>query len=202
MVPLKFPFSLVECVAVKFDMLQVSATIPTCQNRQCGYGQCIEYHNDPKNTSFYRCQTGWTGQYCNISYNCICSSNSLCVGIAANGRSICVCPLGKFGSQYLLDSNMLQVQSNDQCYNQGIPLPADEHTMLEQSSYCLCSEGFYGDQCGISDMKIILSLHNDLILSSPFFASLRFIYFNNDTTSIDDNSWKQICPDDTSIISN
>ena len=38
---------------------------------------------------------------CSIPYNHTCASNSLCIGISANNRSICICRMNKFGSRCL-----------------------------------------------------------------------------------------------------
>ena len=42
-------------------------------------------------------------EYCTIQYSCACSSDSLCIGILANNRSLCICPLNKMGDRCLIE---------------------------------------------------------------------------------------------------
>jgi hypothetical protein len=199
-IPLKFPFLPVERIAVKFNLPQVSDPIRTCDNSYCVHGQCNHYINDPKDIIFCRCNAGWTGRYCNIPHMCTCSSDSLCVGVDANNRSICVCPSNKFGAQCLLDNKMRQVYSYSRCYNGGVCLPADEYTTAYESCYCLCPKGFSENKCEIPDTKIILSFDKDIRLSLPSVISLRFIYLNGSTAPVDDHSWQIVCPNGTTTI--
>ncbi|CAF4631392.1 unnamed protein product, partial [Rotaria sp. Silwood2] len=96
---LKFPFLPVERIAVQLNIPHANNIVQTCTNQQCIHGECIRYLNDPENVSFCQCKLGWTGRYCTIPQICTCSSDSLCVGIAANNRSICVCPINNYWSQ-------------------------------------------------------------------------------------------------------
>jgi hypothetical protein len=163
LIPLKFPFLPVKRIAIKFNISHVTKIVETCTDRQCVHGECIQYLNDPKYTSFCRCKSGWTGNYCNISHICTCSSDSLCVGVAANNRSICVCPVNKFGSQCLLTHNICQYDSNDVCQNRGICIPSCEHDAYRYPYVCICQKGFSGNECKVPDTKMILSFHQDII---------------------------------------
>jgi hypothetical protein len=69
--------------------------------------------------SFCQCDRGWSGQNCTIPYNCTCSSDSLCIGVLANNRSICVCPINKWGSRCLLEDQVCQSNKNETCRNGG-----------------------------------------------------------------------------------
>ena len=108
LIPLKFPFLPVERVAVELDLPHQYQIIQTCSNQQCIHGDCIQYLNNPENPNFCRCHIGWTGKYCNISYMCTCSPDSLCLGITSNNQSICVCPPHKFGPQCFLTKSACQ----------------------------------------------------------------------------------------------
>jgi hypothetical protein len=197
LIPLKFPFLPVERIAIKINIPDVNNIVETCTDRQCVHGKCVQYLNDPKHTSFCRCDTGWTGRYCTIPHMCTCSSDSLCVGVAANNRSICVCPINKFGSQCLLTHNICQSDSNDGCQNGGQCIPSGEY---DTSRYiCICPIGFSGDKCEISDTTMILSFHRDIVFSLPSFIIFHFIHLIDNTLRTHNRSLQIICENETSV---
>jgi hypothetical protein len=173
--------------------------VETCTDRQCVHGECIQYLNDPKHTSFCRYKSGWTGKYCNISHICTCSSDSLCVGVAANNRSICVCPMNKFGSQCLLTHNICQYDSSDVCQNRGICIPSGEHDAYRYPYVCICQRGFSGNECEVPDTKMILSFHQDIILPLQSFMFFHFIHLIDNTLHTHDKSRQIVCENDTSV---
>ncbi|CAF2788390.1 unnamed protein product [Rotaria sp. Silwood2] len=197
LIPLKFPFLPVERIAIQINIPDPNNIITNCAN-QCVHGECIQYLNDPKHISFCRCKLGWTGRYCTIPHICKCSYDSLCVGIAANNRSICVCPLNKFGSQCFLTKTVCQ---NDSCFNGGVCIPSDEHSALDQPYMCICRKGFYGARCDVPDNKIILSFQNNLDFPSQPIIFFHFISFFNRTLHIHNKTSIKICENSTSIIS-
>ncbi|CAF4020602.1 unnamed protein product [Rotaria sp. Silwood1] len=95
-----------------FDFLPV-------YHQQCIHGQYVKYLDNSKDISFCQCNRGWSGKYCTISHICTCSSDSLCIRVSANNRSICICPLHKLGSQCLLDNSICNSDQNTTCYNNG-----------------------------------------------------------------------------------
>ncbi|CAF3386798.1 unnamed protein product [Rotaria sp. Silwood2] len=198
LIPLKFPFLPVERIAVQLNIPHANNTVQTCANHQCVHGECIEYVNDPKNTWFCQCKPGWTGRYCTIAHICTCSSDSLCAGLTASNRSICVCPVNKFGSQCLLSKNVCK---HDSCLNGGLCIPFDEHSVSHQQYMCICVKGFYGARCEVPDNKIILSFHNNLNLPSQSRVFFHFIYVFNGTLYNQNKSPTKICENQSSIIS-
>ncbi|CAF0987272.1 unnamed protein product, partial [Rotaria sordida] len=112
LIPLKYPFLPVHRIAIQLDIPRANDKKENCLDQLCIHGQCIRYSND---NSFCQCYREWTGKYCNISYRCTCSSDSLCIGISSNNRSICICPLHKWGSQCLLHNTICYSNQNATC---------------------------------------------------------------------------------------
>ncbi|CAM4805094.1 unnamed protein product [Rotaria magnacalcarata] len=119
----------------------------------CHNGESMKYVNNKK--LFCRCYRGWSGAHCNISISCDdCSADSMCIGSIQN-RSICVCPLNKFGLRCLLTYSC----PANFCKNEGKCIVIDER-MIEQSYRCICSEQFTGDTCEELKTKIMISFHH------------------------------------------
>ncbi|CAF4495349.1 unnamed protein product, partial [Rotaria sp. Silwood2] len=154
--------------------------IQICSSSQCIHGKCIIYSNNPQNNIFCQCNLGWSGRYCTIPHDCICSSDSICIGLSAHNRSICVCSVHKFGYQCLLVNTICQLNNNSTCLNGGQCIPVDEYMSSNQKFTCICSKGYTGDQCEKVDNKIILSFNKDIILSPSIF--IHFIEVINDVT--------------------
>ncbi|CAF4330935.1 unnamed protein product, partial [Adineta steineri] len=141
------------------------------------HGKCINYANNNdyhEKKSFCQCHQGWSGQYCTIPYNCTCSSQSLCLGISAvNHRSICICPVNKFGPRCLIDTicQPAYEENNNStiCQNNGRCVPTDEYISFKQTFSCICPKGFSGDRCEIEDNQLILSFTKDILLSQSIF---------------------------------
>ncbi|CAF0995427.1 unnamed protein product [Rotaria sp. Silwood1] len=169
-IALQFPFLPVHRVAVQLNIPRTTDDVERCSNQPCVHGQCIKYSDNPKGITFCQCYQGWSGRYCTIPHNCTCSSDSLCIGILANNRSLCVCPMNKWGSRCLLRSTICHSNQNITCYNGGQCMPTDEHVVSNKKFKCICQKGFTGDRCEIADNKIILSFHRDIILSDSFLV--------------------------------
>jgi hypothetical protein len=109
----------------------------------------------------------------------MCSSDSLCAGVSANKRSICVCPLNKFGSRCLLTHTICQTDNKLTCQNGGQCIPNDHDMISYQNFTCICPTGFSGDQCEIADTKLIVSFDKDIILSQSIFIHFIEVFSNN-----------------------
>ncbi|CAF3621690.1 unnamed protein product [Adineta steineri] len=123
-----------------------------CKNT-CYNGQCIKYIN--KEIHFCRYFSGWSGRDCDIPINCkSCSSDSICVG-SINNRSICICPLTKFGPRCLLTSSCAinSCQNNGQCISADLSIPGSDYS-------CICPDQFYGSKCQYLKAKLEISLEN------------------------------------------
>ncbi|UJR38850.1 hypothetical protein I4U23_031515 [Adineta vaga] len=141
-----------------------------CTTRSCGHGKCVTYLNEQRTNDFCQCEAGWFGHDCTIQYNCTCSSDSVCIGISADQRSICLCPVHKFGPRCLLVENVCTVEGRSVCENSGTCIPLDEYLPAEERFACICRTGFSGDRCEIPDRAIMLSFGNDVAVSHSIFV--------------------------------
>ncbi|CAF4583556.1 unnamed protein product [Rotaria sp. Silwood1] len=127
----------------------------------CYNGVCTKYINKEK--FFCKCYSGWSGIQCHLPAYCSdCSSDSICVGSIAN-RSICVCPLNKFGPRCFLK----YLCPNNYCKNNGQCVVLDQR-MTEESFFCFCSEQFYGPQCEHPKGELRIFFHNMVVPSYLF----------------------------------
>jgi len=190
----KFPFLPVERVAFQIHLPKLTDTIRTCLNHECMNGECVHYLNK-QDKYFCRCKPGWAGKYCQISHVCSCSSDSLCVGITANNRSICVCPMNKFGPRCLVTNNICK---KNPCRNGSLCLPENDYLTRGKSQryYCICPRGFWDDGCDWIDQKRIILVNESIQFSSPTYV---FFYFIELDSTRDVNS-RVVCPNQTSII--
>ncbi|CAF1279338.1 unnamed protein product [Adineta steineri] len=156
--------------------------VQTCSSRYCVHGKCIKYSNNQQANSFCQCEPGWSGRLCTISHNCTCSSDSLCIGISANKRSICVCRIHTFGTRCFITNSICQNNDSSTCNNHGKCVPSDEYRTSQRPFTCICSKGFSGDQCEIEENKIILSFNKDIKLSQSLF--IHFIEVRNKDTPL------------------
>ncbi|CAF5101242.1 unnamed protein product, partial [Rotaria sp. Silwood1] len=125
------------------EVITISNTCPL----KCLHGQCRYFLNSDK--YFCQCFDGYSGMLCSIKNSCDCSSDSICIGVVQN-RSICICPLGKFGPRCYLKST---VCISNPCLNSGECIVGDEK-IAETDYYCLCPEGFMGLICEKIQTKI------------------------------------------------
>ncbi|CAF1020031.1 unnamed protein product [Rotaria sp. Silwood1] len=114
--------------------------------------------------AFCQCNREWSGRYCTIEHACMCSSDSICIGVSAYHRSVCVCPINKFGDRYLLIDTICQMDKNLTCQHDGQYIPSDEYMISNQKFERICPKGYIGDRCEIIDNKIILSFGKTVIL--------------------------------------
>ena len=131
----------------------------------CGiHGRCIRYFN--QNSSFYcRCNPGYSGTFCNVTYVRNCSSDSLSLA-----SSICVCPLQKFGSYCYLKQSICHPNP---CQNDGLCIPSDDRITSSRSVTCFCKTGYFGPRCEHFGNRIVLNLDKTILLTSSFL----FVHF-------------------------
>jgi hypothetical protein len=179
LLPVTFPFLPVQRLAFAVDIPQANDKTPNSVKYQCVHGKPMQYSNNPDNSIFCQCDQGWSGRYCTIQYTCNCASDSVCLGISANNRSICVCPIHKFGPRCLLTNTICQNNDNSTCYNRGRCIPNDEYVLSKQNFICICPKGFRGDRCEIAETKLILTFDKNIVLSQSIF--IHFIEVKNKT---------------------
>ncbi|CAF1475696.1 unnamed protein product [Rotaria sp. Silwood1] len=152
--------------------ITVQINIPRTNDRKesCLDQPCIIYSNNPNDNSFCQCYHGWSGRYCTISHTCTYSSDSLCVGISSNNRSICICLLHKMDSQCLLHNTVCYSNQNFTCQNNSEYISMDENIISAKPFICISQKGFSEERCEIVGNKIILSFHKDIILPQTMFV--------------------------------
>ncbi|CAF1399531.1 unnamed protein product [Adineta steineri] len=169
LLPILFPFLPVHRLAF---IVNIPRTINTenqiCAKQSCIHGECVKYANIPEK-SFCRCHERWSGRYCTIQHTCTCSFGSLCIGITANNRSICVCPLNKFGPRCLLTDTICQINNQNICKNGGECTAINRHIIFNKEFVCVCPTGYSGDRCNITDNELNLSFNKDIILPQEIF---------------------------------
>ena len=180
--PIDFSFLPVHRLAYFVNMSEFDHEIVSCTNRQChNHGRCYYYLNQLKQQiSYCHCDRGWSGRDCSIPYECTCSPGSICLGISADNRSICVCSIERFGPRCYINT---ACQTNNvtslPCQHEGQCIPNDDFLMFNQSFTCICKDGFSGQRCEIVDTKLILSFTNDIVLSQSIY--IHFIQLINST---------------------
>ncbi|CAF3988067.1 unnamed protein product [Rotaria sordida] len=181
--PIKFSFLPVQRLAYIAIIPRHNEKLQSCSNSHCIHGKCIAYYNNPQNNTFCQCYPGWSGRYCAIPYTCTCSSDSICIGVSAYNRSICICPINKFGYQCLIAKTICQMNNNLTCQHGGQCIPADEYMSTSNKKFsCICPKGYSGDRCEIVDNKIILTFEDYMVLSQSIF--IHFIAMTSILTGI------------------
>ena len=182
-IPIKFPFLPVYRIAniIKIPQNNRLDMVKCSKDQSCVHGQCMKYaENTANNRMFCHCHPGWTGKDCSIAYNCKCSPDSLCAGIeATTGRSICICPLNRWGLRCFLRNNICYENGSSVCLNNGQCVLTDDNLISEKKFFCLCQKGFSGDRCEINDAKIILSFDENILLTESIL--LHFIEIRPNT---------------------
>jgi hypothetical protein len=132
----------------------------------CGdHGHCNVFKNSGK--SFCRCDSGWLGEQCEVQNNdCNCSPDSVCLG-AVNNRSICVCPISKYGPRCLLHS----ICQNDTCKSGGLCISADDQWSFNTTA-CICKQGYSGNTCEHEDTQVDFSFNH---IEIPQSLSVYFV---------------------------
>jgi hypothetical protein len=175
--PIHFPFLPVHRLAFIIDIPQSNDNDEKCSHDQCVNGKCMKYSNN-HNVDYCHCKKGWTGRYCTIKYDCSCSSDSLCIGVSADNRSICVCHPNKFGPRCLMNT-VCQINNNSICKNKGQCVPADEYIGYEHTFQCICPIGFTGPRCELVENKLILFLAKDIAFHNQYLFTSSKLCTNN-----------------------
>jgi len=145
---IRFPFLPVHRLSLQVNIpLRETLTISKNCPLKCVHEQCTRFAN--VNKFFCRCFDEYSGILCTIKNNCHYSSDSICIG-TINNRSICICPLNKFGSRCYLKKTTCMPNS---CYI-GSQCVADDEKLSESQYFCVCLEGFFGSRCEQTEMKI------------------------------------------------
>ena len=169
--PILFPFLPIYRLSLQLTIPYSNHTIYNCLFNECIHGKCIRYRNFEEKT-FCQCEKGWSGKFCSIPFDCQCSFDSLCIGIdASTNRSICLCPINKFGSQCLLTNFICKTSS---CFNHGQCL-----SLLNEDYFCICPKGYSGKQCEIIDKNILITFDENILLSESVI--LHFIQIQNNS---------------------
>ncbi|CAF3851051.1 unnamed protein product [Rotaria sordida] len=181
--PIKFSFLPVQRLAYIAIIPRHNEKRQSCSDSHCIHDKCIAYYNNPQNNTFCQCYPGWSGRYCAIPYTCTCSSDSICIGVSAYNRSICICPINKFGYQCLIAKTICQMNNNLTCQHGGQCIPADEYMSSSNKKFSsICPKGYSGDRCEIVDNKIILTFEDYIVLSQSIF--IHFIAMTSILTGI------------------
>ncbi|CAF1486415.1 unnamed protein product [Adineta ricciae] len=165
--PLRFTFLPVYRLSLLVKIPRRIENYETCSLKSCLNGKCVKYSNVEE--YFCQCTQGWTGKFCQIKHNCICSSDSLCLDKIVSNRSICICPLNKFGPRcYLVDP--ICENKNNPCQNGGQCIAHNDALMFQQKFVCICSKGFHGDRCESNDRyHLTVRFHDEIILFQSIF---------------------------------
>jgi len=173
--PIEFSFLPVYRLSVIADIPRKYDSTRICSIDRCDHGRCTYYSNNLQSDNFCKCDPGWSGRYCHIRYTCNCSIDSLCIDISANNRSICLCPIDKFGPRCVLLDTICQTNenTNSTCQNGGQCVPINDYVESKQKLICICQQGFRGERCEIIDDRITLSFDKNIITSQSL--SIHFI---------------------------
>lgn len=167
--PIEFPFLPITRMALELIIPPPPTPSNGCFRTRCIHGRCIQYANQPNSETFCLCQTGWSGKYCNISHQCTCSPDSHCIGILSNNRSLCVCPLDRYGDRCLLENTICQSQANIHCLNGGLCVPNNRYRTNEKF-FCICPHGFTGERCEISTTTLSVSFDRRIRLPAAILV--------------------------------
>ncbi|CAF1109410.1 unnamed protein product, partial [Adineta steineri] len=190
LLPILFPFLPVHRLAFIVNIPRTTnIENQICAKQSCVHGECVKYENIPEK-SFCRCHEGWSGRYCTIQHTCMCSFGSLCIGITANNRSICVCPLNKFGPRCLLTDTICQINNENKCQNGGECIAINRHIIFNKEFVCVCPTGYSGDRCNITDNELNLSFNKDIILSQDIL--FHFIQVSGNATHNRSTTFRKI----------
>ena len=171
--PIIFAFLPVYRLAVLVDIPGIENNILGCSDNICVHGQCVQYLNNLQNRTFCRCEHGWSGQDCSIRRACQCSIDSRCLGLTFSNRSVCVCPVHRFGPRCLLRETVCQMDENAICLNDGTCVSNDDYNPSVRKFTCVCRQGFVGDRCERIDYNFSLSFSEEIEFSQSI--SIHFI---------------------------
>lgn len=162
------PFDFLPAFKLVIDPVLPETKIEsTGTSRLCEHGQWLPYINS--NRYFCLCDAGWSGKSCNVSYECQCSKNSLCIGrTALTKTSICLCELEQFGTLCYIPNTACQ---SNTCLNNGKCVSLDQR---ETSNFhCICTQEYHGDKCQYHSFGIHLKFIDIAIPSAVLIHLVR-----------------------------
>lgn len=134
--PVPFPFMPVNRMAIFLHIPVIPIKpVPSCYLK-CIHGRCLPYANSGQH--FCHCDIGWSGLKCHIPFSCNCHSSAVC-----SGKSVCVCPMDKFGRRCLLTKPSC---ASNACMNGGLCVSNDVR-MPTGTEICICPQGYFGAKC-------------------------------------------------------
>ncbi|CAF2954708.1 unnamed protein product [Rotaria sp. Silwood2] len=151
---------------INVSMLDVTAKLTICPLK-CLHGRCQRFLNVDQ--YFCQCSDGYSEALCTVKNACSCSSDSICVGVV-NNRSICICPLDKFGPRCYLKRTICLFNN---CSHDGQCIALDVK-YSETEYFCLCSQSYMGLRCDDSLRKI--EFHFATTIAIPQSILIHFIY--------------------------
>ena len=170
--PILFDFLPVHRMAFHVNIPWVPAK-RACTLR-CNRGRCIRVQNNGT-VSVCQCDDGWWGERCEKALKCDCGPQSRCLGLV-NNRSICLCPIERFGPRCYLTRTVCTSQP---CQNDGQCVSGDFGRRAVLEFTCLCKEGYSGDRCQIVNTRVEISFHSSIRI--PPSILVHFISVYNDT---------------------
>ena len=195
LIPLEFSFLPVHRISYFLTIPRhQQSTYITCS---CINGQCLKYAENTNALPFCKCHAGWTGKNCSIRYNCTCASSLSCVGIEANGRSICICPLDRWGPRCLLLNTICQ--SNTTCLNNGQCILTDDEMISEKKFFCICPKGFTGDRCEFEDAKLVITFDRKNVFADSILIHFIEIQTNGPVQNGSTFQWLPIYQNEVTI---
>ena len=158
-----------------------SMPAPSTCTLKCNQGRCTRVQNN-MSAQVCQCDDGWWGERCEKKLTCNCSPESRCLGLS-NNRSICLCPMGRFGPRCYL---ILRACMSQPCLNDGECVSIDfERRRLARLEYtCLCKDGYSGDRCEIVDTRIDISFQPNIRIPTSILVHIISIYNNRDPARI------------------
>ena len=177
--PIEFSFLPVHRLGFVIEIPSNNTKMVNCKNKQCQHGRCMKYWNQPNDLTFCQCDRGWRGKYCQIPYDCDCSSDALCFDVLSNNRSICLCPKNRLGTRCLISSTICERSIETPCFNGGECIVTEDYDGLNGQFICLCKQGFSGKNCKLVDNKLILSFDQEIDLSQSIF--IHYIHLSSDS---------------------
>ncbi|CAF1178378.1 unnamed protein product [Adineta steineri] len=150
-----FQFLPVNRIATQLIIPEMKNEKSTCI-LSCGeHGKCMNYVNN-KSLFFCLCDNGYSGINCNITNQCNCANDSLCLS-----SDICICSLYKFGPYCHLTHSICQL-SNNSCQHNELCVPNDYRIDLNTFT-CLCQDEYSDERCENKNNRIDIHLNKEIL---------------------------------------
>ena len=176
--PIRFDFLPVQRLAFRLNIPFIRAE-RAC-SLKCNHGRCRHAQNN-RTLSVCECDDGWWGERCEKKLQCNCSPQSRCLGVV-NNRSICMCPMGRYGPRCYLTRTY--VCASRPCQNDGQCVPGDYGRRAQLEFTCLCKDGYSGDLCEVVITRIDISFHSSIHIPASILVHLISMYNGSDPLRI------------------